>query len=202
MSSHKFNKDYYEDGVRKHISGYEDFRWMPTRSIPEALSIKNKLDFTSCVDYGCAKGFLVQALRLMGCDAYGEDISEYAVDNCYQPTKKYISFPTSKKYDLLICKDTLEHIEEDDLPELLSTFLERSDQFFFVIPLGDDNRFRIREYEVDITHVTKKDEEWWISLFTSVGYKLENFSYSFGAVKSNWTSTHPYGNGFFVLGKK
>ena len=28
-----FTRDYYEDGVRKHISGYEDYKWMPTRSI-------------------------------------------------------------------------------------------------------------------------------------------------------------------------
>jgi 2-polyprenyl-3-methyl-5-hydroxy-6-metoxy-1,4-benzoquinol methylase len=76
MIETKFNKDYYEDGVRKHISGYENYRWMPERSIPEALDIKNNFKFNTCVDYGCAKGFLVSALRLMGCDAYGEDISE------------------------------------------------------------------------------------------------------------------------------
>ena len=53
-----FDRDYYEDGIRKHISGYEDYKWMPTRSIPEALDIKNKFDFNNCVDYGCDKGLL------------------------------------------------------------------------------------------------------------------------------------------------
>ena len=38
---HLFTKDYYEDGVRKHISGYENYSWQPTRSIPEALDIQN-----------------------------------------------------------------------------------------------------------------------------------------------------------------
>ena len=28
----RFTKDYYEDGIRKHISGYENYKWMPTRS--------------------------------------------------------------------------------------------------------------------------------------------------------------------------
>ena len=32
----QFTRDYYEDGIRKHISGYEEYKWMPTRSIPEA----------------------------------------------------------------------------------------------------------------------------------------------------------------------
>ena len=54
---HLFTKDYYEDGIRKHISGYEEYKWMPTRSIPEALDIIDKFDFKTCVDYGCAKGF-------------------------------------------------------------------------------------------------------------------------------------------------
>ncbi len=61
----QFTREYYEDGVRNHISGYEDYRWMPTRSIPEALDNKNNFNFNICFDYGCAKGFLVHALRIM-----------------------------------------------------------------------------------------------------------------------------------------
>jgi len=93
----------------------------------------------------------------------------------------------------------LEHIEERDLPEVLQNFKSKSNQFFFVIPLGDDDRFRIREYEVDITHVTKKDEEWWIKMFESQGFKLTKFSYTFGSIKEKWIDQYPYGNGFFVL---
>ena len=163
----RFTKDYYEDGIRKHISGYENYKWMPTRSIPEALDIQEYFDFNTCVDYGCAKGFLVHALRIIGCDAYGEDISEYAVNNCHPEVEEYISLPNEKKYDLLICKDVLEHIEVKDIPGVLENFKDKSHQFFFTIPLGDKDRFRIREYEVDITHVTKKDEEWWINMFES-----------------------------------
>ena len=197
----RFTKDYYEDGIRKHISGYENYKWMPTRSIPEALDIQEYFDFNTCVDYGCAKGFLVHALRIIGCDAYGEDISEYAVNNCHPEVQEYISLPNEKKYDLLICKDVLEHIEVKDIPGVLENFKDKSHQFFFTIPLGDKDRFRIREYEVDITHVTKKDEEWWINMFESQGFKLNKFSYQFGSIKKKWIDQYPYGNGFFVLQK-
>ena len=199
---HLFTKEYYEDGIRKHISGYENYKWMPTRSIPEALDIQENFKIKTCVDYGCAKGFLVNALRIIGCDAYGEDISEYAIKNCPESVREYISLPNDKFYDLLICKDVLEHVEEKDLPEVLGKIKAKSNKFFFVIPLGDDNRFRIREYEVDITHVTKKDEEWWINLFESQGFKLDKFSYSLGSVKEKWTETYPYGNGVFILSTK
>ena len=89
IDMHLFTKDYYEDGVRKHISGYENYKWMPTRSIPEALDIQNNFEFDTCVDYGCAKGFLVHALRILGSKAYGEDISEYAIEHCYPAVKPY-----------------------------------------------------------------------------------------------------------------
>lgn len=201
LDMHQFTEDYYEDGIRKHISGYENYKWMPTRSIPEALDIQNYFEFNNCVDYGCAKGFLVHALRIIGCDAYGEDISEYAVENSHPNVKPYITLPNDKKYDLLICKDVLEHIEVEDIPDVLDKFKSKSNQFFFTIPLGDADRFRIREYEVDITHVTKKDEEWWIDMFKLHGLKLEKFSYNFGSIKEKWVNSYPYGNGFFVLSK-
>ena len=175
---------------------------MPTRSIPEAADIIKRLEFKNCVDIGCAKGFLVHALRLLGADAWGEDISDYALDSCYPKVKDYLSPPTDKKYDLLICKDVLEHVEEEDLPEFLTYLLSKGEQFFFVIPLGDDDFFRIREYEVDVTHVTKKDEEWWLQLLDKAGYKLVEFSYTFGSVKEKWTKPFPYGNGFFILEKR
>jgi len=194
-----FTKDYYEDGIRKHISGYENYNWMPTRSIPEAIDIKEYFKFDTCVDYGCAKGFLVNALRIIGCNAYGEDISEYAIGNCHPNVRDYVSLPNDNVYDLLICKDVLEHIPEKDIPNVLQQFKKKSSQFFFVIPLGDNDRFRIREYEVDITHVTKKDEEWWIKMFESQGMKLVKFSYSFGSIKEKWIQPHPHGNGFFIL---
>ena len=116
-----FDKDYYENGVEKGISGYTNYRWMPTRSIPEALEIKNSFDFKTCVDIGCAKGFLVHALRLLGCQAFGEDISEYAIENCHDKVRPFLSTTTDKKYDLLICKDVLEHVPQQNLPSLLKS---------------------------------------------------------------------------------
>jgi hypothetical protein len=202
MNSHNlFNEDYYENGVKKKVSGYEDYRWMPTRSIPEALEIKNNFVFDSCVDYGCAKGFLVHALRLLGYKAHGEDLSEYALNNCYPAVKDYLSLPNDNKYDLLICKDVLEHVTEEQLPSLLLNIKEKAEEFFFIVPFGDNDKFRIREYEIDITHVTKKDEEWWLNLFKKCGFKIKSFSYSFGSLKEKWIEVDKFGNGFFILTK-
>jgi hypothetical protein len=143
----------------------------------------------------------VHALRLLGCEAYGEDISEYAISNCHEDVKKYLSAPNEKKYDLLICKDVLEHVPEEQIEETLSFFLKKAKYYFFVIPLADNNKFRINEYESDITHVTRKDEEWWLNTFKRNGFNLKSFSYNFGRIKEKWIEYNPYGNGFFVLEK-
>ena len=36
-----FDEKYFEDGVRNRVSAYENFRWMPERTIREASSIIN-----------------------------------------------------------------------------------------------------------------------------------------------------------------
>ena len=36
-----FDEKYFEDGVRHRVSAYENYRWMPERSIREASSIIN-----------------------------------------------------------------------------------------------------------------------------------------------------------------
>lgn len=196
----EFNEDYYERGVEKRLSGYTNYRWMPGRTIAEAADIIKYVcgvEGDDVLDYGCAKGYLVHALRVLGVDAYGEDISEYAVENAHPPVKEFVSQPTDKKYDTIIAKDILEHVPETELTALIQSFEKRAEKVFAVIPLGDDNKFRIREYEMDVTHVTKKDEEWWINIFKENGYQLTCFSHKMGDVKKNWTDDFPLGNGFF-----
>jgi hypothetical protein len=195
-----FTEDYYENGIQKHISGYENYSWMPTRSYPEAIDICKQFPNGDIIDYGCAKGFLVHSLRQLGRSAYGEDLSEYALNNCMPSVKVFLSKPSLSKADIIICKDIAEHVPESTIPVFLQFIKHKcKKEVFFVVPLGDNNMFRIREYEIDITHVTKKDEDWWINSFREAGFRLKNFSYSLGAIKEKWTSVYPYGNGFFVL---
>ena len=107
-----------------------------------------------------------------------------------------------RKADLVIAKDVLEHLDEKQIEDTLSRFYKMCNTLFIVVPLGDVNTgcFRIREYEIDKTHVTREDEEWWINKIRQAGFKLKSFSYKFGDVKANWAD-HKYGNGFFVATK-
>lgn len=202
FSNELYIEDYYENGLKKKLSGYENYHWMPTRSYPEAVTIVENFDFNTAIDYAAAKGFLVHALRQLGKEAFGEDISDYAIENSHPRVRQYLSKPTDNTADLIICKDVMEHIEENEVSTVLNFLYKKClKNALFVIPLGDNDTFRIREYEVDVTHVTKKDEDWWIDKFRDSGFKLKEFKYSLGSIKEKWIPINSYGNGFFILEK-
>lgn len=192
-----FNEDYYEHGVTKKLSGYENYHYMPTRSYEEAITFSTIVQGKT-LDYGCAKGFLVHCLRQIGVDAWGEDISEYCLTHCHPRVAQFLSKPTNSPYDTIICKDVMEHVDENDAGEVLRYLMGRCHLGIFVIPLGDNDKFRIREYELDSTHVTKKDEDWWIDHFRDLGYGVK-LAYSLGDVKKKWQPVDNRGNGFFFV---
>lgn len=198
-----FDEKYFEDGVRNRVSAYENYRWMPERSIREASSIINNIKFDTVLDYGCAKGFMVYALRLLGKEAYGADVSQYAVKNCHPNVKDYLQVIENTEqltggWDLIIAKDVLEHIPKDVIPSVLSELRRRCKTIFVAVPLGDGKRYRIREYEMDITHIVREPEEWWLKTIVEAGFKIKYFDYEFGHMKENWTENHPHGNAFIV----
>ena len=101
-------------------------------------------------------------------------------------------------WDLIIAKDVLEHIPKDQILDTLIALRNRCKKIFIAVPLGDGQRYRIREYEMDITHVTREPEEWWLTTVVAAGFKIKYFDYQFHHLKENWTVPHPYGNAFIV----
>ena len=100
--SKKFDKQYF-DGTREYgYGGYKyDGRW---KSVAKDIVSFFKLNKKNRIlDVGCAKGFLVKDLLDLGMDAYGIDISKYAIKNSHLDVKdrvflgnaKNISFPSN-----------------------------------------------------------------------------------------------------------
>ena len=79
--SRQYGQEYF-DGSREYgYGGYSyDGRWVPV-----AADIVKHFDLQPddrVLDVGCAKGFLVKDLVDQGIDAFGIDVSEYALLNC------------------------------------------------------------------------------------------------------------------------
>jgi SAM-dependent methyltransferase len=209
MDNKFYDADYYDRGIETGKSLYTNFRWMPEFTLPLAMSYIDYLGITrehKVLDYGCGKGgFVVKALRLLYRKAYGCDVSEYAVNSSDNETRQYLRvaddgniIPFDLSFDFIISKDVFEHLDEETLVKTLAAMSAKSKTLFAIVPLGKGEKYVIPSYECDVTHVLRKDKDWWISIFENNGWKLKEFSYYIPGIKESW-SNFPEGNGFFLL---
>jgi cyclopropane fatty-acyl-phospholipid synthase-like methyltransferase len=209
-----YNADYFERGVQTGISGYQNYSWMPELTLKMAhymVMLLPMADEETVLDYGCAKGFLVKALRTLDIDADGVDVSPDALGPVAPEVRPYCHLVGHsgdpdvfrRDYDWMVSKDVFEHMTESELDLLLANARQRIKRIFAVVPLGrpDGSGFVIPEYDRDATHVTVRPADWWKQIFARNGWRTARFSKSFKGVKDSWTSAHPDGNGFFVLAR-
>ena len=206
-----FDKKYFEDGIASGKSCYVNYRWIPELTIPMAFFIMQELGIQPgdrVLDYGCSKGYIVRALRLLGVDAWGVDVSEYAISHCDVEVRDYCHLitdenpvPVTGKFDWVMSKDVLEHVPESGLNTFLNNYTPLTEKMFHVIPLGDRGVFRIPEYHDDRSHIQINDEQWWNQLFMQHGWQEIEVKHKVVGIKDNWADRHPAGNGFFVTRK-
>jgi len=177
---------------------------MPWISFPIANAIKKMYPDKSVLDYGAGKGFLIHALRLLEVEAYGYDISEYALSHCKTDVVEFLY--NRKKavpnVDVVFVKDALEHNSHDKIDGELTWLASKCHEACFIIPLGDNGRYRIADYHFDTTHIIAEDEEWWAKRFINAGFAIKEFYHKLNGFKDNWYSHHPFGNGIFLLERR
>jgi glycosyltransferase involved in cell wall biosynthesis/SAM-dependent methyltransferase len=121
------------------------------------------------LDVGCAKGFLVEALRDRGVDAFGIDISEYALSEVRPDIRRFCRLasawePLDGKYDLVVCIEVLEHLTEIRGRQAIANICRgTSDVLFSSTP--DDF--------AEPTHINVRAQSWWIALFRENGFQLD-----------------------------
>lgn len=210
-SNNFYDQTYFEDGIVSGKSCYINYRWIPELTIPMVYFIMKELGIEPgdrVLDYGCSKGYVVRALRLLGVEAFGVDISEYAIKHCDSDVRDYCRLiteqdpvPWNESFDWVMTKDVLEHIPTDGLDRFLTDYTPLTQHMFHVIPLGDHGVFRIPEYHSDRSHVQMNDEAWWTALFVKHGWKSIGIKHRVHGIKNNWAFRHKAGNGFFTLEK-
>ncbi len=76
----RFDKKYFDD-IWGHIGGVHRHDYCESL----ANSLIQKYGKVRILDCGTGCGYLVKLLREKGCDAWGFDVSEYALENCCAP---------------------------------------------------------------------------------------------------------------------
>lgn len=192
-----YGKEYFECGVETGKSNYQNYRWIPELTIPMAMTIIDLLEIKpneSVLDYGCAKGYLVKALRMLHRNAWGVDISDYALSKAEEDTKPYLFKPdeilnNKLSFKFCISKDVFEHIQEEKLKDILKTL--NVEVLFAIIPLGENGQYVAPANNMDKTHIICQSKNWWINFFNSCGWNNIYTSMEVLGIKDSYYQLYP-----------
>ncbi|MBC7253190.1 MAG: class I SAM-dependent methyltransferase [Actinobacteria bacterium] len=104
---------------------------------------------TRVLDMGCAKGFQVLALRRAGMEAWGIDISDYAVSEAPAEVEPYLKVEEYRKvhfpdqyFDLVLAMEVLEHIPPTDIRKVVEELHRLTSRWIWAtIPCFGTNPF-------------------------------------------------------------
>ena len=167
-----YNEDYYLNydlGIKK--VNYMESEELAVFFQIVAQRIVEDLHPRTVLDAGCAAGRLVAALRDLGVEAYGMDVSEYAISVVREDIRPYCvvgslaePFPKElpEKFDLIISFEVLEHLTEEDGCKAIANLCTHADQLLFCSsPDAYD----------DPTHINVQPGTYWAKLFAEQGFR-------------------------------
>lgn len=212
--THTYDEDYFLRGQETGRSNYTNYRWLPELTIPLAQRIKSVVGMSGgqfVLDYGCGRGYLVRALREIDMNAFGLDISQWAIENCDDSVRPFVSSDCSeanickRMFHWVVCKDVLEHIEPATLVETVKMFIRVMGRgAFIIVPLADaTHQFVSPQDRSDPTHIVCWTMTEWLEFFQSVideidGDIVASGSYRVRGIKQ-LADPYPKSTGFFFL---
>jgi hypothetical protein len=156
--SEAYDRTYYAEGCGRPYQ--RDEYWLSWFA-RIADRIVREIGPHSVLDAGCAMGFLVEALRDRGVEAFGLDVSDYALDQVRPDIKPYctkgsITADLPRRYDLIVCVEVLEHLSPEDAAVAAANLCSHADDLLFSSTSSD--------YK-EATHVNVRPPEYWADLF-------------------------------------
>ncbi len=118
------------------------------------------------LDAGCAMGYLVDQLRKRGISAWGVDISEYAIQHVPPDIREYcwadsITVPFSRRYDLIVSIEVVEHMSPCEAELAIANFCQHSDDILF-----SSTPFDYKE----VSHFNVQSPDVWAEMFARHGF--------------------------------
>lgn len=130
-AGHRYDSAYYGEGRdpldRMGLSGYERYDRDSSNADAAAYLVWKWFDVHRVLDVGCALGFVVEAMRELGLDAQGVDVSRHAVTHAALGARGHLHqgslterLPVRKgAFDLVTVFETLEHLPPEAIPGAL-----------------------------------------------------------------------------------
>jgi SAM-dependent methyltransferase len=121
---------------------------------------------TSVLDAGCAMGFLVEALRKRGVEAWGIDVSEYAISQVDESVREHCSVgslaePLPRRYDLIVSIEVVEHIPKEETDRVIANLCAATDRLLLSTSPSDYG---------EATHLNVQPPEAWSAALAREGF--------------------------------
>lgn len=176
---------HYFDGNRRYGYGgmYDDGRWKSVAK--DIITFYNLEEGSMILDVGSGKGFLVKELLYQGMEAYGLDISKYALKHCpwdivgklHYGDVLDIHFPNDS-FDLVLSINTIHNIPKNLVPLAIKEILRVSKKDAYIVVDSYYNEQQKKDFEDwELTCKTHMYPEEWVDFFVECGYDKDyNFT--------------------------
>lgn len=168
------DNDYYNEQYYQHQLGhdYNDREHWLVFFGNIAEHIESDFHPKKVLDAGCAYGYLVAALRDRKVNAYGIDISEYAISRTRDDIKEYCRVQSAEVelndfYDLIVTIEMLEHVPAETGEAIIANICRHTNVVIFSSTPDD-----VKEP----SHFNVQRPDYWAKLFAKNGF-YKNLQY-------------------------
>jgi len=120
---------------------------------------------TTVLDAGCAMGFLVEALRERGVEAWGIDVSEYAISQVHDSVREHCRVGSlvepTRRYDLIVSIEVVEHIPKAETDRAIANLCAATDRLLLSTSPSDYG---------EATHLNVQPPEAWSAALAREGF--------------------------------
>ncbi len=167
MQGEVFEREYFEDGT----IGYREYRDFCTHYSTARFIAKLKPE--SVLDVGCGRGYVIRVLENEGIKVTGLDISHHCWHTRATDSMRVCDITitpwgfANKAIDLCFSSNLLEHIPEDKIDSVIQEMVRVSKRGLHAIHFTDHGYVEA-DKDIDITHVTMKNKQFWLDKFKSI----------------------------------
>lgn len=187
-----YGKDYFlaakgsNYGRKTHdgqvlFTPYEEQFYLP-RNREVAQWIMRRFHPKTAIVLGCARGYMVKALRDLGINAVGVDISRWAITHSPDDVQDYmyvgdvcdLSLWMTQQFDVAVAFDVLEHIHVPDLYTAIDEVARVAKTVLLDVPIANDDLHPDHSGGTDHSHVSVYTTDWWKRQFMERGFIVAN----------------------------
>lgn len=176
-----YDQEYFHANWREGVNNYS-IEVRREREGRNPQLIREVFQPKKVLDFGCGPGAMLYFLWELGVDAEGIDFSPYAKRSAPPEVRAKIRImsvdepmPAAASYDLVICREVLEHLTAVQIQKAVENMCRLSSRFIYVTTRYSKRTAELlaldSEPEVDRSHISLLNKDFLRCMFVLQGYR-------------------------------